>query len=78
MKVQEPIFTKNFIYIFMAQFFCALVMYMLITTIGEYVTTFGASATIAGMVSGIYVVGGLISRLCSEAFLIDLDGNELP
>lgn len=69
MKVQEPIFTKNFIYIFMAQFFCALVMYMLITTIGEYVTTFGASATIAGLVSGVYVVGGLVSRLCSGSLL---------
>lgn len=69
MKQKEPIFTKNFIYIFMAQFCCALVMYMLITTIGEYVTAFGASATIAGMVSGMYVFGGLVSRLCSGSLL---------
>lgn len=69
MKEKEPIFTRNFIYIFMAQFFCALVMYMLITTIGEYVTAFGASAMIAGVVSGIYIFGGLISRLCSGSLL---------
>jgi len=69
MKEKEPIFTKSFICIFMAQFFCALVMYMLITTIGEYVTAFGASAMIAGMVSGMYIFGGLISRLCSGSLL---------
>ncbi|NLC08317.1 MAG: MFS transporter [Syntrophomonadaceae bacterium] len=69
MKEKETIFTKNFIYIFMAQFFCALVMYILITTIGEYVTAFGASAMIAGLVSGMYVFGGLISRLCSGSLL---------
>lgn len=69
MQEKEPIFTKDFIYIFLAQFFLGLVMYMLITTIGEYVTAFGASAMIAGMVSGIYIFGGLISRLCSGSFL---------
>lgn len=69
MKEKEPILTKIFIYIFMAQFFCALVMYILITTIGEYVTAFGASATIAGIVSGIYLFGGLVSRLYSGSLL---------
>ena len=40
-------------------------MYMLMTTITEYVTAFGMTATIGGMVSGIYVFGGLFSRICS-------------
>ncbi|NLY70090.1 MAG: MFS transporter [Clostridiales bacterium] len=53
----------------MAQFFCALVMYVLITTIGEYVTAFGASAAIAGIVSGIYLFGGLVSRLYTGSLL---------
>lgn len=39
------------------------------TTIGEYVTAFGATATIAGMVSGMYVFGGLFSRLWSGSLL---------
>ena len=69
MKEKEPIFTKNFICIFLAQFFCALVLYMLITTMGEYATAFGASAMIAGAVSGIYIFGGLISRLFSGSLL---------
>lgn len=69
MKAKEPILTKNFVFVFMAQLCCALVMYMLITTIGEYVTAFGATTTIAGVVSGIYVFGGLISRICSGKLL---------
>lgn len=67
--MKEPIFTKNFFCIFMAQFCIAMVMYMLITTIAEYVSAFGVSASIAGLVSGIYVFGGLFSRLSSASLL---------
>ena len=66
---KEPILTRNFFCTFMAQFSCALVMYTLMTTIGEYVTSFGATAMIAGMVSGMYVFGGLFSRLISGQLL---------
>ena len=50
---------------FTAQFFIALVMYTLMTTIAEYVTEFGATATVAGLVTGAYIMGGLFSRLYS-------------
>lgn len=66
---KEPILTRNFICTFMAQFCCSIVMYTLMTTIGEYVTEFGATATIAGMVSGLYVCGGIFSRLWSGSLL---------
>lgn len=66
---KEPILTRNFFCMFMAQTCLSLVMYTLITTIGEYVTASGATATIAGMVSGMYVFGGLFSRLCSGSLL---------
>ena len=68
-RVKEPILTRNFMCVFLAQFFISMVMYTLITTIGEYVTASGASAMIAGMASGIYVFGGLISRLYSGSLL---------
>ena len=61
--MKQPIFTKNFCLLFVAQFSCAMVMYMLITIITEYAEGFGASLTLAGMVSGMYIVGGLSSRL---------------
>ena len=50
---------------FVAQLCLALVMYTLMSTITEYVTHLGATATVAGLVSGVYVVGGLFSRIYS-------------
>ncbi len=67
--MKERIITKNFCCTFLAQFSIALVMYMLMTTITEYVTAFGVSAAIGGMVSGIYVFGGLFSRLGSASLM---------
>ena len=61
----EKIFTKSFFLIFGALLFTALVMYALMSTITEYATAMGSSATIAGLVSGIYVFGGLCSRVYS-------------
>lgn len=61
----EKIFTKSFFLIFGALLFTALVMYALMSTVTEYATTMGSSATIAGLVSGIYVFGGLCSRVYS-------------
>ena len=69
MKEKEPILTKNFVFIFLAQFLSGLVMNILITTIGEYATALGASSTIAGVATGIHVFGGLISRLYSGSLL---------
>ena len=65
--MKERILTRNFCCTFLAQLSIALVMFMLMTTITEYVTSFGVTATIGGMVSGIYIFGGLFSRIsCGE------------
>ena len=61
----EKIFTKSFFLIFGALLFTALVMYALMSTVTEHATSMGSSATIAGLVSGIYVFGGLLSRVYS-------------
>ena len=63
--MKEKILTKNFVCTFTAMLCLALVMYTLMSTITEYVTNLGATATIAGLVSGAYVVGGLFSRIYS-------------
>lgn len=60
---KERIFTKDFWMAFSALFFCSMVMYMLMTTLTEYVAKFGGGAAMGGVVSGIYVVGGMFSRL---------------
>ena len=61
----DKIFTKDFFLIFGALLFSALVMYALMSTVTEHATTMGTSATIAGLVSGIYIFGGLCSRIYS-------------
>ena len=49
----EKIFTKPFFLIFGELLFSALVMYVLMSTVTEYATSMGTTATIAGLVSGI-------------------------
>lgn len=62
---QDKIFTREFFLIFGALLFTALVMYALMSTVTEYATSMGSTATIAGLVSGIYIFGGLCSRIYS-------------
>lgn len=62
---EEKIFTKSFFLVFGALLCTALVMYVLMSTVTEYATSMGSSATIAGLVSGIYIFGGLCSRIYS-------------
>ena len=64
-KSNDKIFTKEFFLIFGALLFTALVMYVLMSTVTEHATSMGSTATIAGLVSGIYVFGGLCSRVYS-------------
>ena len=62
---EDRIFTRDFFLVFGALLFSALVMYALMSTVTEYATALGSSATIAGLVSGLYIFGGLCSRIYS-------------
>ena len=73
----ERIFTKSFFLIFTALLFTALVMYALMSTVTEYASSMGSSATIAGLVSGIYIFGGLCSRIYSANALDRKDWKRL-
>jgi len=64
-RKKERIFTKSFFLLFGALLFTALVMYALMSTVTEYATSMGTTATVAGLVSGIYIFGGLCSRVYS-------------
>ena len=61
----DRIFTKNFWMSFGAIFSSAVVMYTLMSVMAEYASGMGTGAALAGLVSGIYVFGGLCSRLYS-------------
>ena len=74
---EDKIFTIDFFLIFGALLFTALVMYALMSTVTEYATSMGTSATIAGLVSGIYIFGGLCSRIYSANALERRDWKKL-
>lgn len=76
-KNDEKIFTKDFFLIFGALLFSALVMYALMSTVTEYATSMGTSASIAGLVSGIYIFGGLCSRIYSANALERMNWKRL-
>ena len=58
---EDKIFTSQFFLIFGVLFFTSFVMYVLMSPITQYTTNMGASASVAGLASGIYVIGGVIS-----------------
>lgn len=64
-KNDERIFTRDFFLVFGASLFSALVMYALMSTVTEYAISLGSTATVAGLVSGLYIFGGLCSRIYS-------------
>ncbi|MBO7517782.1 MAG: MFS transporter [Methanobrevibacter sp.] len=74
---EDKIFTIDFFLIFGALLFTALVMYALMSTVTEYATSMGTTATIAGLVSGIYIFGGLCSRIYSANALERRDWKKL-
>lgn len=74
---EDNIFTTDFFLIFGALLFSALVMYALMSTVTEYAPSMGTSATIAGLVSGIYIFGGLCSRIYSANSLERRDWKKL-
>ena len=60
----KKIWTKDFIVTSIINFFLMLVMYLLIVTIAPYsVKEYGVSTSVAGLVSGIFIIGTLIARL---------------
>ena len=60
--MEEKLWNKDFICGFISLFFISCIMYMLNTTIAELAVALGATAVVAGLVTGIYTIGGLISR----------------
>ncbi|MGG0643098.1 MFS transporter [Sporosarcina gallistercoris] len=66
MEDKQNLWTKDFIFISIINFFIMIVMYMLIVTIAPFaVEEYGASASMAGLVSGIFIIGTLSARIAT-------------
>jgi predicted MFS family arabinose efflux permease len=63
-QTSSKLWTKNFIILSSVNFFLTLVFFILIATLPVYaVDKFDASTSQAGLVGGIFIIGGLIGRL---------------
>ncbi|WP_323704028.1 MFS transporter [Mammaliicoccus sp. Dog046] len=68
--IKKPIWTKDFIFNFVISFFIFLSMYLLLVTVGGYSKdTFGASDSLAGLASGLFIVGSLIGRFLTGKYI---------
>lgn len=61
---KERLFTKDFTLDAMISLFCSLNYFTLLINMTDYATfTFGATSAEAGLAAGLYVIGGLVSRV---------------
>lgn len=64
MNHSNKIWTKNFIVLFVINFILALIFFLLVSTIAVFsVENFQTSTSIAGLLSGTFVIGSLFARL---------------
>ncbi|WP_062105530.1 MFS transporter [Bacillus niameyensis] len=67
---RQTLWSKDFIIVSGINFLINLVFYLLIVIIGEYaVEQFHASTSVAGLVTGIFIIGSLIGRLFTGRFI---------
>lgn len=74
----HKLWTKDFIGSSFINFFLTLVFYLLIVTMATYaIEQYHASISTSGLVSGLFVIGGLTGRLISGALIHKLGANRL-
>lgn len=67
---ESKLWSKEFVIIFVTTFFVGLVFYLLMTTMTVYtIDNFHASQSQAGLATGIFVVGSLVSRFLSGKYI---------
>ena len=75
---KERLWTKDFITIAAINFFIALVFYLLMVTIAPYaIDKFQASTSVAGFVSGIFILGALSGRIVAGRIVEELGRKKL-
>ncbi|MHA6260760.1 MFS transporter [Sporosarcina sp. CAU 1771] len=78
MKDKQTLWTKDFIFIAITNFFLMIVMYMLIVTIVPFaVDEYGASSSMAGLVSGIFIIGTLAARIVTGRFIASVGSRKI-
>lgn len=74
----QRLWTKDFIIISIINFFLMLAMYLLMVTIAPFaVEQYGASTSMAGLVSGIFIIGTLIARIGSGSIIAKVGSKKI-
>lgn len=69
-QIKKPIWTKDFIFNFVISFFIFLSMYLLLVTVGGYSKeTFHVPDSLAGLASGLFIVGSLLGRFMTGKYI---------
>ncbi|WP_087972116.1 MFS transporter [Oceanobacillus rekensis] len=72
------LWTKDFISISILNFFIMLSMYLLLVTMATFATeTYNASASMAGLVASIFIIGSLVGRLYGGMKIEKLGNNKI-
>jgi MFS family permease len=75
---EQKLWTKDFITISIINFILMLAMYLLLVTIAPFaVEQYGASTSMAGLVSGIFIIGTLIARIFSGGLIGKVGGKRM-
>lgn len=75
---KERLWTKEFIILTAISFFLSLIFYLLFVTIGIFASDqFHVTASINGMITGIFIIGSLIGRLITGRFITVLGNKAL-
>ncbi|MDY0407958.1 hypothetical protein [Paracerasibacillus soli] len=72
----EKLWTKDFMIVSSINFLVMLVMYLLMVVMGPYAKdAFHASPSLAGLVSGIFIIGTLFGRLMTGRIIEQKDSK---
>jgi predicted MFS family arabinose efflux permease len=77
MMPREKLWTRNFTTISTVFFLVALVFYLLMVTMGVYAAEqFKVSESVAGLVTGIYIIGSLMGRMMTGSLIVRTGGKK--
>ncbi len=75
---QEKLWSKDFIIMSVINFLMLVIFYLLMVTIASFaVKDYHASASQAGLATGIYIIGTLFGRLGTGRFIDDFDRKKV-
>ncbi|EGQ2872120.1 MFS transporter [Staphylococcus pseudintermedius] len=75
---EHQVFIKNYIFNFLVSFFVYFAMYLLIVVIAQYaIQRYDVSTGVAGLITGIFIVGALIGRFVGGRYIHEVGPKRL-